>query len=101
MNISKVGFTGSYCIQTRTPKQAGELENCINCYNSPEIKRIKAINGGEHENCKVYVNTSERQYSPADMDMLGQSCRVAGLTSLPVNKAFKAYAKKTGLIDQA
>jgi len=101
MNISKIGFSGIYCLPANDPQQAKKVANYANGYNSPgtsscstNIQTINAYAEGD----KAFINTSERQFSSLDKEMLHIISGMAGLDKAAVRQSFQHYAIKNGLI---
>jgi len=101
MNISKIGFSGNYCLPVKNTAQAEKASQYANDYccsglncHEHNIKKTNAY----AEGTKVFINTSERQFSPLDKTMLYNTCRYAGVDRASVRESFQHYAMQNGLI---
>lgn len=71
MNVSRIGFSGNYCIKTGNEEQAKFLGNAIEGFEESSKKLIK-VDGD-----KVYIATDNMQWSRADYSNILISIKTA------------------------
>lgn len=96
MNISKVGFSGHYCIKANDEQQAGRLSRLANVYNNSNY----GVTAFSEQN-KVYVATRDSQFSSNDRTMLKNVLEQAGMDKSLVTDAYKKHSEKSGFIGEA
>lgn len=113
MNVSRIGFSGNYCIKTNSIQANAEMLHS---------GLVSAVNRGEkicvsRRNDDVYLTTNHSQYSADDLMLMRRGLENAnamyknrnprmnspfdkeGLISLKIEKAFQIDARERGTID--
>lgn len=113
MNVSKMGFSGNYCIRTNSSKNADILHSGF----ANAVERSKNIYISR-DNGDIYFTTNNSQFSADDLLMMKKALATAnaifnnkysykkaspfsddGAIASKIGKAFRMDAAKRGFID--
>lgn len=89
MNVSRIGFSGNYCIMTRDPDEARVLTQVFKeMKDKNELSLIEPSDSKE-----VIIATDNPQFSSKDFKLIEQSIRNAGLLVVKDNSENTPYGK--------